>query len=170
ARPWLGAGLRPHEAIVALRAHPGHVARAEPPSGVTLRLATTQDFPGILAADSLCFDEFWGYGPVELSHYAARERLVVADSVSGVIGYTLSTVSRGVGTLGRLAVVPQVRRRGIGAALLSDVAAYAERARASALSLCTQEHNTASRALYKAAGMRELAGRLVFAMDEELAR
>jgi len=81
-----------------------------------------------------------------------------------VLGYTLCTVSRGAGVLVRLAVARGARRCGVGSALLADAARYVERAGAITLTLCTQETNEASRALYARAGMTEVEERYVLAL------
>jgi ribosomal protein S18 acetylase RimI-like enzyme len=114
--------------------------------------------------DAECFNDFWRYDADRLSRYFVEDRLMVAEGSQGVIGYTLSTVVRGSGTLGRLAVRPSARHRGIGEALLHDALAYLVRTGVETVSLCTQEDNQASRALYRKIGMTELTGRLVFLM------
>ena len=93
-------------------------------------------------------------------------RVVVASMSEQVIGYTWCTMDRGIGTLGRLAVLPEHRRHGAGGWLLGDALAYMARNGAEVLSLCTQEDNAASRALYARAGLRELPERLVFLIQE----
>ena len=59
-----------------------------------------------------------------------------------VIGYTLATVSRGAAVLSRLCTAPEARRRGVGAALLSDVGRWCRQTGAVTIALCTQEENT----------------------------
>lgn len=159
------AGMRLTQSIVAMRCDLNRSpAGAQMPAHCTLRPARVDDLPAILGVDHSSFDEFWWYGQDQLTDYLARDRMVLAEVNAQVIGYTLCTVERGVATLGRLAVSPADRRCGVGSGLLSDAMVYSRRAGARYLSLCTQEENAASRALYRAAGMRELFGRLVFLM------
>ncbi|MDZ4064822.1 MAG: GNAT family N-acetyltransferase, partial [Coriobacteriia bacterium] len=159
------AGMQLAHSIVAMRCDLNRSAVRENGSApCLLRPCTAADLPAVLDVDNASFDEFWQYGPEQLAEYLARNRIVLAEVNAQVIGYTLCTVERGVATLGRLAVLPAYRRAGIGFELLSDTMLYSRRAGARYLSLCTQEENAASRALYRAAGMRELFGRLVFLM------
>lgn len=160
------AGMAVRESIVTLRLE-GRGERAvedRPVPGVALRRARADDLGELVRLDAECFDEFWRYDAVHLSRYLAEDRVVVAEGPGGAIGYTLATVVRGSGTLGRLAVRPSERRRGVGEMLLRDALAYLVRTGAGSVSLCTQEDNAASRALYRGIGMTELPGRLVFMM------
>lgn len=157
-RSYLEAGMKLAVRLVALRAAPKRVVRASAPPTVTIRGSLQGDVGGVLAVDTACFDELWRFGRAEIEQLRADDRLVVAGSGERIIGYTHCTVSRGGLTLGRLAVAPEWRRRGVGAALLADAAEHAERIGASEIALCTQEHNAASRALYVSSGFAELPG------------
>lgn len=165
ARPYLRAGMTPKERIVALRASPDAVVRTRVPEGVVLRAAAVADSEQIAAIETASFDDFWRHGVDEIRGELADGRLVVACSGDEVLGYTLSGAVHGSATLGRLAVRPSARRQGIGSALLSEVAEYAEREGAAAITICTQRSNAASRALYARSGWRELHGGLVIAVD-----
>lgn len=163
-RPYERAGMRSVERVVALHGDPAGIARTPVPAGIELRRALDHDVDPILSVDVSGFAEFWRYGPAEIELAIAQDRVVVAEEEGRVIGYTLSTLHRGVVTLARLAVVPQARRRGLARALLGDVAGYAERAGAGQIALCTQIDNVASRALYSGVGFTELAERYAFAI------
>jgi ribosomal protein S18 acetylase RimI-like enzyme len=164
-RPYLRGGMEVREEIVALRAAPSAITRATPPDGVRLRRASIGDVKGIAAVEAACFDEFWRHEADDIRRELADARLTLACEGRAVLGYTLSGVSQGNVTLGRLAVAPAAQRRGIARALLSDVAEYAERYGAQAVTLCTQGDNAASRGLYAVCGFRQLPGRLVIAVD-----
>jgi ribosomal-protein-alanine N-acetyltransferase len=131
------------------------------PAGVTLRGGTPKDLRAVAEVDRACFDGFWRYDAETLPRSVASERLGVAESGGMVIGYTLSVVHGPEATIGRLAVIADRRRCGVGAALLADAVAYAIRMGASGVTLCTQEDNDDSRRLYRRAGFREAPGRLV---------
>lgn len=165
-RPYQRAGMRAIEPVVALQGSPATQTKALVPTGVELRRALERDVEAILAVDASGFAEFWRYGPAEITRSVTEDRLVVAEESGRLIGYTLSTLSRGVVTLARLVVAPDARRRGVARALLADVAGYAERAGASQIALCTQVENEASRALYAAAGYTELPDPYAFAIAE----
>ncbi len=133
-----------------------------PPMGVELRLAGPADAIAIEAIDRACFDEFWCFDRGMLDRYLAEQRAAVVLRGDMPIGYTLCTVSRDEGMLGRLAVLPAERGLGAGALLLGDAVAYMARAGARAVTLYTQEENVPSRALYAKGGFRELSGASCF--------
>lgn len=165
AEPYLRAGMSVAERIVALQALAADVATPALPDDVELTLGSAPDLAEVERLDAECFDEFWRYGPVEIATRAASERLVLARDASGeLIGYTLATVSGSSATLGRLGVARSARRRGIASALVGDAAAWAVRAGALTIGLCTQEDNAASRALYATCGLVEVEERYVFAI------
>jgi len=162
---YLAGGMRISQRIVAIQGMPDLVLPAGPPVGVGLRLGSEADIPALVDVDEACFDDFWRYGASELAEMRKHERLVVAHTDDGeLIGYTLATVSRGAATLGRLGVAPSARRCGLARTLVADVAAWSVRAGASTLTLCTQEENSASRALYASMGLHEIEDRYAFAM------
>lgn len=164
---YLECGMRINQRIVAIQGHPEMVLPAGPPVGVALRRGSLADIPALIELDASCFDAFWRYGRPELAEMIAHERLVVAHTGDGaLIGYTLATVSRGAATLGRIGVSPLARRCGLARALLSDAASWAVRAEAATLTLCTQEENSASRALYASVGLREIEYSYAFAMRD----
>jgi [ribosomal protein S18]-alanine N-acetyltransferase len=153
-----------HGLIVALRLDRSAwiEAGARPAPGLRLRQALADDLTALEHIDSECFDDFWRYDAAHLARYLVEDRLVVAEGREGVVGYTLATVVRGSGTLGRLAVKPSARGHGTGEALLREALSYLVRTGVGTVSLCTQEENLASRALYRKVGLTELTGRLVF--------
>jgi len=166
-RSYLASGMRIQQRVVVIQGHPELVLPAWPPLGVVIRAGRRADLAAVSRLDSQCFEAFWGYAPCELAALIAGERLAVAQASGGaIIGYTLATVSRGAGTLARLAVAPHARRAGIGSALLAEAAAWALNAGAVTLALCTQEENMASRALYAGAGLVEVDERYAMAVVE----
>jgi len=160
--PYVAAGMQVvHRGITLRLDRPGD---QEPPAvpGVGLRLAGAADIEALERVDGACFDDFWRFDAPTLRRYLAAERATAAIRGGSVIGYTLCTVSRGDGMLGRLAVMPEERGRGIGALLLGDAVAFMARAGARAVTLYTQEENVSSRALYARGGFRELPGASCF--------
>jgi ribosomal-protein-alanine N-acetyltransferase len=164
---YLSAGMRIVERVVPIQGRPESVARMDAPLGVLIRTGTPADIPAAAAVDRACFDEFWRWGEADLAGFLDDERLAVAETNAGeVIGYTLATLGHQTATLTRLAVVPDARRRGVGGALLAESAAWAARGGVSALTLCTQVDNVASRRLYASAGLQELEDAYAFAMGD----
>ena len=166
--PYLAAGLIERQRIVVYRMRPAAPASHSTPAGVSVRAGAREDLEAVAAIDRACFDGFWRYDAGTLAGYTTSERFAVAESGGRVVGYTLSTVHGVEATVGRLAVEPGERHRGIGTALLEDAVACAARMGAVAISLCTQEENAESRRLYRRAGFREAPGRLVSTISEPL--
>jgi len=160
---YIEAGMEVAEPIIALQGLAEDVAACHRPTDVSLRIGSIADLAGIAELDSACFDEFWRYGPQELGESLSRERVLIAEKDSVLLGYATCSLHGGSATVGRLAVSPAARRRGVGVSLLSDVAAFAVRSGAYAVTLCTQEANEASRALYASASMVELSERYALA-------
>ena len=161
---YMDVGFMPRQRIVVLRSSKRDIAdlSAPPRPGVTIRLFVPDDIPGLIEIDAECFDDFWRYEPYRLAERLVGGRTFVAESEEGLIGYTHATIDRGSGTIGRLAVVESGRRSGVGSALLLTVMQFLFRAGVAAVSLCTQEENAASRALYARVGLREMPERLLF--------
>lgn len=159
AAPYLDAGMHAYARLVAftrsLEAMPSVTETPE-----ALRRATPKDAEAILAVDAACFGEFWRYGTREVARALAGDRVTVCpgagDEIAGYLVVTLRGVSA---TISRVAVAPQARRAGIGSVLIADALRWSSDARALGVSLCTQEENSASRALYRAMGFSEVADR-----------
>lgn len=168
ADDYLDAHMSVAQRLVSLRADRRVAAsmHAETPAGVTLRRSSAGDVEALDRIDQACFDDFWAYGPARIARYIAEERVCVAESDAEPIGYTLCTVERGSGTLGRLAVLPEHRRLGIGALLVADAVRAMLAADAAAVTLCTQRENSGARALYRELGFRELAGELALLLSD----
>ena len=161
------SGMRTMPPIVAIQGVPSRIRRSEPHAGVSLRPADESDVAAMAELDALCFEELWRYAAEELDELLRHERCMVAETVDGqLIGYTLATVSRGAGMLSRLCVSPEARRGKVGSALLSEVGRWATDAGASTVALCTEEANTAARALYLSAGLIELDERYTMAVRD----
>ncbi len=144
------------EEIVALQALSARVAVAGNSTPVTPRRAHHRDLTGLVDLDAQCFDTFWHYGRPELESALADERLTVVEEDGRLLGYASAAVRLGTCTLGRLCTAPAARRRGVGAALVHDVARWATEHDGTVFSLCTQADNAASRALYRSLGLREV--------------
>ena len=162
---YLEFGMAVVEYVVALQGGVDRLAGvAARVSDVRLRPAEPSDLDDLLAIDAACFDGFWRYGLAELTHALRDDRVTVATIGSGgVVGYVTSSVFAGTCTIGRLAVDPAARRGGVASALLADAATAAVNERAFAVSLCTQEGNAASRALYARCGLAEVGERYALA-------
>jgi ribosomal-protein-alanine N-acetyltransferase len=170
APPYLAAGLRVVERVVLMRLeHPQRACRHEPaPRGFGIRVASPEDLPGVFAVDADSFDDFWRYDEPQLDRYMRTERAAVATVEGRTVGYTLANVRGGEGSLGRLAVSPTARRRGVGRGLACDALGWLVRNGARAVTLSRQEHNAGAAGLYHAIGFRDLRGALVITVSQEL--
>jgi ribosomal protein S18 acetylase RimI-like enzyme len=163
-RPYEAAGMRVFETATTfvrtrLGDRPPDMCRVE---GVTLVPATADDIRDVLECDYRCFDEFWRYDARHIERFLRRQRIVVARSAGEAIGYTLSTAERGDGMLGRIAVVPEWRGRGVGTMLVADVLEHMRGQGVDRVSLCTQTGNVAARALYERCGFVDTGRHFAF--------
>ena len=165
--PYQRAGMRIVQRVVAMRGSAGCDALPSMPAGVHLRVGSPADAAALAELDAECFSEMWSWGAEDLLGFMRTERLGLAEADDGeLIGYTLATVSGDAATLTRLATGPRYRRMGVGRALLAEASAWASRAGARTISLCTQEENLTARSLYRSAGLTELDERYAFALAD----
>ena len=116
----------------------------------------------MLAVDQVSFEPLWAYDASLLKGYLETDRLMEARTDLGeLVGFTLSGVEAGQGSLGRLAVLPSMRRRGLGKVLVQDAVRSLAWQGVGCVTLTTQVDNPAARALYAACGFHELRGMLV---------
>jgi len=162
-QPYVLAGMEIAEPIVALQGLAEDIAAHPVRTDVGIRRACTADLGPLVELDASCFDGFWRYGIHELRESLSRERVTIAEKDGRVMGYATCSLYGASATLGRLAVSRDSRREGVARALLVDVAGFAARAGVFAVTLCTQESNTDSRALYAATSFVELPERYALA-------
>jgi ribosomal protein S18 acetylase RimI-like enzyme len=127
-------------------------------SGQTRR-ATRADRAELLATDAAAFEEFWRFDALALREAARatpRSHLRVATAPHGPRGYGLFGRAGTAGYVQRLAVAPEVQRRGLGQALLSDGLRWLGSHGAKRVYVNTQEDNDRALALYLRAGFKQL--------------
>lgn len=137
----------------------GHSAAS---AGCTIRTAQPTDLPALLDVDARCFGPFWRYDRHHMDRFVALGRLALAEADGVAVGYTLCTLHGVEGLLGRLCVVPERRRHGIGAALVRDAVAYTWDHGGRSITLSTQTDNAPSQALYRREGFRDTGRRYAF--------
>jgi ribosomal-protein-alanine N-acetyltransferase len=170
AGPYLDAGLHVVERVAVLRLdRPGRIAPVPAPPGVCVRQASIDDLEAIGRIDRAAFPEFWRYDRSDLARLLGTGRGTLAEEEGVAIGYTLATVSGGEASLGRLAVVPASRRRGVGAALVCEAVCWLAGQGVRAVTLSTQTENEASLRLYGRLGFRRLREALVACASGPLA-
>lgn len=152
-QPYCSAGMHVFETLATFRWKATRdIPGAGPVPGVSSAEASEEDIEALLELDGLCFDRFWRYDQDRMERSLAHERVVIARSAEGAIGYTLSTVRRGSGLLGRIGVAPGHRSRGVGRMLVVEATDALAARGADAVMLWTQRDNHAARALYTASG------------------
>lgn len=127
-----------------------------------IRPATLADSTALVAIERRCFSDPW-------SEVAFRDALssewtfgLVAETTRGVAGYLLGREAGGSGEILNLAVAPELRRRGVGGALLEEGLAAFRRRRASEVFLEVRESNLSAQALYLARGFRAVGQRAAY--------
>lgn len=160
--PYVAAGMRPRTMVATYQLSRLAAAAVPPMPGLTIRAAGPDDLLALLDTDSRCFELFWRYDARHLARFLASSRVAVAEREGEILGYTLCTVSGSEGLLGRLCVVPEWRRKGIGSALLSEAVRYVGDRGGRHLMLSTQTDNAASQRLYRDAGFRDTGRRYAF--------
>lgn len=161
--PYIDAGMHVDTLVATYRLVRGAPAgHAGLPAGCTVRTAGPSDLPVLLDIDARCFGAFWRYDRRHMDRFMALARLALAEVDGAAVGYTLCTLHGDEGLLGRLCVVPEQRRHGIGAALVRDAVAYAWDHGGRSITLSTQTDNAPSQALYRREGFRDTGRRYAF--------
>ncbi len=128
---------------------------------VTVRVAETRDHDAILQTDTAAFALPWQLSPTMLrAALAQADHLSLAESAGRVVGYQLTTASRGSAHLARLAVVPEAQGQGIGTALVADTLEHYRRRGGREITVNTQHNNAASLSVYRRLGFEMTGARL----------
>jgi ribosomal-protein-alanine N-acetyltransferase len=127
-----------------------------------IRSAVPADAVGLVAIERRAFSDPW-------SEASFREALtspwtfgLVAEGARGVTGYLIGREVAGTGEVLNLAVAPELRRRGIGGALLEAGLAALKRRRVEEVFLEVRESNRSAQALYLAHGFRPVGQRAAY--------
>ncbi|MFC2054725.1 GNAT family N-acetyltransferase [Chloroflexota bacterium] len=120
-----------------------------------IRPMTQDDIKNIHVIDAESFVPLWQNSP-EALELAFRQSAVatVMEDKGRIVGYQISTSTPIGGHIARLAVHPQVQRKGVGYALLYDVLSVFTRRGARTVTVNTQKDNLISLSLYKKAGFQ----------------
>lgn len=161
--PYVAGGMQPRTTVATYQLdHLTEIAARPSPHGLSVRDADPADLLALLDVDARCFDLFWRYDARHLSRFLTSSRLAIAEHHGEALGYTLCTVGGSEGLLGRLCVVPEHRRRGIGSALLSEAVRHVGERGGRRVMLSTQTGNAVSQRLYRHAGFRDTGRRYAF--------
>lgn len=140
---------------------------AENTPTVSIRSARASDLPSLVAIESLFPSD--RMPPRQFRHQLLRGkgRLRVASAGGRVLGYALTMFRTGtrVARLYSIAVHPDARGNGIGAALLDDAERGARRRGCDRLRLEVRVRNRAAIAMYEARGYERFARRVGYYED-----
>jgi len=132
--------------------HPPFTPR-EAPRGVSIRPMSRNDLSSVTEVDNAAFAPLWCNSLDSLDRaYLQAIHSTVAETDEGVIGYQISTGNPIGAHLARLAVRPDAQKKGVGAALVSELIAQMQLRRKPHLTVNTQGDNSSSLALYKSLG------------------
>lgn len=127
-----------------------------------IRSAAPADAASLVAIERRAFSDPW-------SEASFREALtsqwtfgLVSEGPRGVAGYLIGREVAGTGEVLNLAVAPELRRRGIGGALLEAGLAAFRRRRVDEVFLEVRESNRSAQALYLANGFRPVGQRAAY--------
>jgi len=120
-------------------------------SMVTIRMATVDDLPKMIAIDHAAFQPLWRMTGDEIrrAKKLAAVCTLALTAKNQVVGYQLSTLYNRSGHLARLAVSPQAQNMGVGAALMDDLLWRFIRREVQTITVNTQASNDRSQRLYQ---------------------
>lgn len=132
----------------------------------TLRRATIQDLPELLAIDAACFSAPWTEAGWRAELEPSTPSVVLlADTPA--LGFASATILVDVCELRRIAVMPSARGRGLGRDLLLAVIAHARAIGCDRVELEVAANNVAALQLYRAAGFAEVGRRPRYYRDAD---
>lgn len=149
------SGFEQTHRVVMLKCNPAQVTRSSSLPGLIIRPMNLDDLAAVEAVDHSAFKPVW-QNSQEALELAFRQAAVatVAEIDDRLIAYQISTSTPMGGHLARLAVHPQFQKRHIGLSLVEDMLAQFEKRGARAVTVNTQQDNSASLALYERVGFR----------------
>ncbi|MHB8464412.1 MAG: GNAT family N-acetyltransferase [Acidimicrobiales bacterium] len=124
------------------------------------RRAAKRDHPAVLEVDHEAFPPFWrldALGLIDAVQATPQSRFRVSDGHGGVIAYAITGRAGKNGYVQRLAVDPDERGHGLGAALVVDGLRWLRRWRVEHAVVNTQLDNGSALGLYERLGFRRQA-------------
>jgi ribosomal-protein-alanine N-acetyltransferase len=122
------------------------------PAAITLRTATLGDLASILGIERACFTDPWSERSFRDILEGTGARLRVAEREGEVLGYSVAWILGEEAELANLAVHPDARRLGVGAALVDDLLLATDRGRGATIYLEVRASNAAAQSLYRSRG------------------
>ena len=123
----------------------------------TIRNAQSADLDALEELEKLCFSLPWTRRQLASELPDAQHEFLVADAGGGeILGYIGMMCVLDEGYISNVAVSPQVRRMGIGRALVAQMLECCTQRELSFATLEVRAHNDAAIALYEDAGFRSV--------------
>ncbi len=141
-------------------------APADAPSEIAIRTATDDDLPALLDLEKECFPDPWGSPMLAAELRQPLSFVLVAVATEGpTVGYAAFRTMADEGELLRLAVHPDLRRRGVGLLLIeAGLATLSARAVVSCF-LEVRAENQAAIGLYERSGFASTGRRKGYYRD-----
>ena len=125
-----------------------------------IRAASPEDLPVLSEIEEACFSDPWSIGLIrECLENPSLYRLYAAEDREGVFGYSVMSLVLDEAGIDNLAVLPEHRRSGAGAALLTKMLSDARKLSAKSAVLEVRESNLPAIALYERTGFRQVGFR-----------
>ncbi|MFN8530995.1 MAG: GNAT family N-acetyltransferase [Anaerolineae bacterium] len=141
------------EWIVTLRRESRDAPPEMHPAALAIRPADPVDYEAIVRVDHEAFGPLWQMTPGDLRQAMRNAASCTVGLIdNAIIAYQLSTMYFDGSHLARLAVVPTLQARGIGAALVGDVLRRFSRRGVNSMTVNTQLSNERSQRLYQRLG------------------
>lgn len=117
---------------------------------------------GLERVENCCFSEPWSRKSLEELTICEYAVYFVATSHGEVAGYGGMYVSPGAGSINNIGVLPEYRRHGVAAELLSELIGYSKQNGITLMCLEVRASNTPAIALYEKFGFEKVALRKNF--------
>lgn len=119
----------------------------------SIRNADERDLDALVKLECTCFSLPWTRGQLRCELPDERHEFLVAQGENGeILGYCAMMTVLDEGDISNVAVAPEVRRQGIGRALVEEMLRLARLRALSFVTLEVREHNEGAIALYSQAG------------------
>ena len=133
-----------------------------------IREAVPGDLPALSAIEQRCFTDPWSERLIrDCLENDSLYRMYAAEDESGIVGYGVLSMVADEAGVDNLAVLPEARRQGIGAALLSRMIFEAGIHGMTWVFLEVRESNAPAIALYERAGFVEVGFRRNYYQNPE---